>query len=56
MATSLLGFVFSAAVNKWRSNQNRGNGGLNQILETKDNPPEVQINLFLTNSGWVDKL
>ncbi|BAZ54251.1 hypothetical protein NIES4103_69360 (plasmid) [Nostoc sp. NIES-4103] len=33
-----------------------GNGGLNQILESKDNPPEREINLFLTNNGWVDKL
>lgn len=33
-----------------------GNGGLNRILESKDNPPEMQINLFLTNKGWVDKL
>ncbi|AFZ23739.1 hypothetical protein Cylst_1455 [Cylindrospermum stagnale PCC 7417] len=29
---------------------------LNKILETKDNPPEQEITLFLTNNGWVDKL
>ncbi|BAZ02032.1 hypothetical protein NIES37_60400 [Tolypothrix tenuis PCC 7101] len=35
---------------------NDGNGALHKILESKDNPPEIQMNLYLTNNGWVDKL
>jgi hypothetical protein len=40
---------------KWGQYVNGGRG-LDQILATKDNPPEEEINLFLTNNGWVDSL
>lgn len=50
-----------ATIGTWSKNSSpgglvNGNGGLNQILESKDNPPEREIRLFLTNNGWVDKL